>query len=103
MTKNTLIQFFNKKHIAEFYQVSSEVAFRKSDGKIVAFLFNEDESIFEIDGIAIEIFEAISQKQSLINKMLTLQEGKNWDNNQFQEDVAAFIKNLIEHKIIEVI
>jgi hypothetical protein len=103
MTKNTLIQFFKTKHISEFYKLSTDAAFRKSDGKIVALLFNEDESIYEIDGIAVEIFDAITKNESLINRMLSIQEGKNWDNNHFQEDVAAFIKELIEHKIIEVI
>jgi hypothetical protein len=103
MTKNTLTKFFKKNQISEFYQLSNEVAFRKSDDKIVALLFNEDESIFEIDGIAIDIFDAISKKESLINKMLALQDGKNWDNNHFQEDVLAFLKQLIEHKLIEAI
>jgi cephalosporin hydroxylase len=103
MTKNTLTKFFKKNQISEFYQLSNEVAFRKSDDKIVALLFNEDESIFEIDGIAIDIFDAISKKESLINKMIALQDGKNWDSNHFQEDVLAFLNQLIEHKIIEAI
>jgi hypothetical protein len=100
MTKNTLIQFFQQKQLSEFYQLNTEVAFRKSDDKIVALLFNDDESIFEIDGMAMEIFDSITKKESLINKMLEIQEGKNWDKNQFQEDVSAFIKDLIENKII---
>lgn len=102
MTKNEIQDFFKKNHLSETYQMKPNVVFKISGKKIVALIFDEDELIFEIDGLAREIWDAISVKQNIPDRLLLVSAGKNWDSAQFLSDTAQFLNDLIEKKLIMV-
>lgn len=98
--KNEIEIFFKQQKLAQCYQLKSNVVFKTSNDKIVALTFDEDDLIFEIDGLSRELWDAIVKKENIVERMALMIEGKTWNKDLFFKDCHTFISELIKNKLI---
>lgn len=100
ITKQYIVDCLAKNELTDKYVLNPEVIFKSTDSKIIALVFDEDEFIYEIDGIAREIWMAITNNEAISDCILRICTEKKWPAEILVKDTVDFVQKLKEKKLI---
>lgn len=101
MTEDDFKQVFTQANLSYRYKPVPEVIQRNIDGKILILLFNTDDEMYEVDGIAIKIWEKIVEKQNLPYFLFQYSSENKIPTERFSNDTISFLHELLSRNIIQ--
>lgn len=101
MTEDDFKQVFTQANLDFSYKLSPEVIHRKTDGKISVLLFNTDDEMYEIDGIAAKIWDLLVEKQNIPAFLFQYSSEHKFPTDRICNDTVLFLQDLLKRNIIQ--
>lgn len=101
MTEEDFKQVFTNANLSFVYTPTPEVIHRTKDGKVSILLFNTDDEMYEVDGIAANVWGKIVEKQNLPAYLFRFSADNNIPGERLCSDTVAFLQDLLNQNIIQ--